>query len=107
MVFGRGIKDGSIGAGFNQLGSRLLAIQLRTSGVITFNFGYMSKPPFDDPEIRQGWVDRIGALPGVILPPDAGNKWPNIRLSTLAQHVDAFLGAMDWLAKRLRASAKG
>jgi len=104
VVFGRGSRDGSIGAGFKRQGSRFLTLQLWTSGILTLNFGYL-KAPFDEPGVRQGWVDRVGAVPAITLPPDAGNKWPNIRLSALSQHVDAFLEAMDWLAHQLRASA--
>ena len=101
VVFGRGAKDGSIGAAFKRGNSRFLAVQLFSSGVVALNFGYL-KAPFDGPGLRQGWVDRIRALPGIILPADAGNKWPNIRLMSLASPLDGFLAAMDWLAKQLR-----
>ena len=90
VVFGRGAKDGSIGAGFKRQGARFLAFQLWTTGLISLNFGYM-KAPFDEPGVRQAWVDRVGTVPGITLPPDAGNKWPNIRLSALTQSTDAFL----------------
>jgi hypothetical protein len=106
VVLGRGVRDGSIGAGFKQQGSRFLAIQLWTTGAVALNFGYMSKPPFDDNEIRQGWIDRLRAVPGVTLPLDASTRYPNIALLVLSPHVDAFLKAMDWLANRLRASTK-
>jgi hypothetical protein len=104
VVFGKGSRDGSIGAGFRRQAARFLALQLWTTGVVSLNFGYMAKSPFDDPEIRQGWVDRVAAVPSIKLPPDAGSKWPNIQLSALALHVDEFLGTMDWLANRLRVS---
>jgi hypothetical protein len=64
----------------------------------------MSKAPFDDPEIRRGWLDRIAAVPGIKLPPDAGSKWPNIQLSVFSHDIDKFLEAMGWLASRLRVS---
>lgn len=101
VVFGRGAKDGSIGAAFKRGASRFLALQLFSSGVVVLNFGYL-KPPFDEPGLRQGWVDRIRALPSITLPPDAGSKWPNIRLASLAPQMDGFLVAMDWLASSLK-----
>ena len=101
VVFGRGAKDGSIGAAFRRGGSRFLALQLFSSGVVVLNFGYL-KPPFDDPGLRQGWVDRMKAVPGINLPADAGNKWPNIRLASISPQLNAFIAAMDWLAGCLK-----
>jgi hypothetical protein len=102
VIFGRGDKDGSIGAAFRNRGTRFVALQLWTSGVAGLNFGYMNKPPYDDFDIRRGWVDRMRAIPGVNLPSDAENRYPNIRLPVLAANLDAFLAAMDWLANGLR-----
>ena len=96
VVFGRGSKNGSIGAAFKRQGSRLLALQLWTSGLVSLNFGYM-KAPFDDPGVHQGWVDRVGAVPEITLPPDAGNKWPNVRLldlSTSAHFLKRWIGLL-------------
>jgi hypothetical protein len=101
VVFGRGAKYGSIGAAFRRNGSRFIALRMYSSGVVDLNFGDL-KPPFDDPGLRQGWVDRIRALSDLKLPPDVGSKWPNIRLASLVSQLDAFLGVMDWVASSVK-----
>lgn len=106
VVYGTGARFGSINAAFKRQSSRFLALQLFTSGVVVVNFGYL-KAPFDAPGLRQGWVDRIATVPGITLPQDAGNKWPNIRISTIAPHLDQFLEAMDWFVSQLRSSPGG
>jgi hypothetical protein len=88
VAFGRGSSNGSIGAAFKRQGSRFLAPQLWTSGVISLNFDYMTAP-FDKPKVRQGWVDRVRAVQGITLSSDAGNKRPSIRLSAISPIFDS------------------
>jgi hypothetical protein len=102
VVYGRGTRDGSIGARFRRGDAGLLAFQLWTTGAVGLNFGYMNKPPFNNLETRQGWVTRLNAVPGIALPADVEDRFPNIRISAISSHIDEFLAAMDWLAKRLR-----
>jgi hypothetical protein len=106
VVYGSGARYGSINAAFKRQGSRFLALQLVTSGVLIVNFGYL-KAPFDVLGLRQGWVDRIANVSGITLPQDAGNRWPTIRISTVAPHLDQFLEAMDWFVSQLRSNRGG
>jgi hypothetical protein len=100
-VFGGGTTTGAITASFNRQGRRLNALTLWTSGDISPNFGAMTKPPFDVPEIREEWAERLGAVPGVKLPQDAANRYPNIKVSAIADNIDQFLEALSWLPNRL------
>ena len=48
-------------------------------------------------------MDRLNALPGVMIAPDAIEKQPSVRLAAVAaDHGVGFLKIMDWAVDRLR-----
>ena len=50
-------------------------------------------------------MDRLNAIPGVTIQPDAIEKQSTIRLATLSADQGAsFLKAMDWMAEKFRAA---
>ncbi len=50
-------------------------------------------------------MDRLNAIPGVTIPPDAIEKQSTIRLASLSADQGAsFLKAMDWVVEKLRAA---
>ena len=67
-------------------------------------FEYMlGKPVFDDLGRRQQLLDRLNAVPGVRLPPDAVSKRKTIPLAGFTPDATAgFLAAMDWFVEELR-----
>ncbi|WP_243928353.1 hypothetical protein, partial [Methylobacterium sp. J-076] len=70
-------------------------------------FEYMlAKPVFDDLGLRQALLDRLNAVLGIHLPPDAVTKRKTIPLAPLTPEATAgFLEAMDWFVDTLRAGA--
>ena len=78
-------------------------LQVWSYGKIMLSFGSFMKPPFDDESIRQEWLERINAIPGIHLPEDAVSRWPTIPLGELSDHtrLSAFLATADWLVARL------
>lgn len=61
------------------------------------------KPVFDDLAHRQALLDRLNAVPGIRLPPDAVAKRKGIPLAAFTPETTAgFLAAMDWFVEELR-----
>jgi hypothetical protein len=73
------------------------AFTLWTSGSIQMRIGWLSSlPPFDRPGRRQELVDRVNAIPGLSIRPDAYE--PGVRASLLqdAGAREQFFSAMRW-----------
>lgn len=105
---GHGSRNGSMGTTFVQHGVKLYPIQFSTNGRVTLNFGYCTKPPFDDEARRQEWLRRLNSVDGVNLPEDAIDRYPSIPMTILAgePRLKGFLDAMDWFVAELRSSGK-
>ena len=67
-------------------------------------FEYMlGRPVFDDFGRRQALLDRLNAVPGLRLPPDAVSKRKGIPLAAFTPaSVVAFLSVMDWFVAEMR-----
>jgi hypothetical protein len=101
--FGQGKRDGSINASVVRQGVKLDYLSLWSYGKVVLCFGSFTKPPFDDEHIRQGWLDRLKAIPGIQLPSDAISRWRTVPLLQLTDdaRLKAFLATFDWLADTL------
>lgn len=104
VSFGQGARDGSMNATVTQHGVRLDFLSLWSYGKVMLSFGNFLKPPFDAENIRQEWLDRMNAIPGIRLPGDAVSRWPTIPLRELfdGTRLTAFLAEADWLVHKLK-----
>jgi len=95
---------GWIGSVFEKNGFEVSLLRLHSDGSVAVYFEYMlGKPVFDDLARRQQLLDRLNAVPGVRLPPDAVSKRKTIPLSGFTPEATAgFLAAMDWFVEELR-----
>ncbi|MCJ2011689.1 hypothetical protein, partial [Methylobacterium sp. J-076] len=98
---------GALSAVFEKDGVAIPALRLFSDGTMAVYFKYMlAKPVFDDLGLRQALLDRLNAVPGIHLPPDAVTKRKTIPLAPLTPEATAgFLEAMDWFVDTLRAGA--
>ena len=95
---------GWIGAVFEKDGFEISLLRLHSDGSVAVYFEYMlGKPVFDDLARRQQLLDRLNAVPGVRLPPDAVSKRKTIPLADFTPDATAaFLAVMDWFVEELR-----
>ncbi|GJE19442.1 hypothetical protein [Methylobacterium marchantiae] len=108
IAFNTSPNFGALGAIFEVDGSNIPALRIFTDGTMAVYFEYMlGKPVFDALTLRQELLDRLNAVPGIRLPPDAVSKRKTIPLAGLTPPaVEAFLAAMDWFVDTLRSGAQ-
>jgi hypothetical protein len=78
-----------------------------TSGYVQVQFGVLqTRPPFTDESKRLELLRRLNEVPGIAIPEDALNRYPNFRLSTLKEEgaLRQFLGTLDWFVQEIRSS---
>jgi hypothetical protein len=70
---------------------------------LLFNY-YLTKPPFDDESLKQQFISRLNAIPGVSIPADGTRPRPNFPLLRLVESgaLQAFLSTFDWFIARVR-----
>lgn len=104
--FGHGGTDASLQAGIQDADRRIFPFVVYSNGWLELPFVRMaSYAPFDDHGLLQEYVDRLAAIDGIDLGPDAIGRRPNLLLSVLAAPSPRaqFLSAVDWaLSQRIR-----
>ena len=82
-------------------------LRLHCDGSVAVYFEYMlHKPVFGDIARRQQLLDRLNAVPGVRLPPDAVSKRKTIPLKEFTPEATSqFLAVMDWFVDELKQNA--
>ena len=95
---------GWMGAVFEKAGAEIPLLRLHCDGSVAVYFEYMlHKPVFGDIARRQQLLDRLNAVPGVRLPPDAVSKRKTIPLKGFTPEATShFLAVMDWFVTELR-----
>ena len=81
---------------------------LWTTGRIELQFGTLkSRPPFDQPAVRQELVRRLTAIPGVQIPPSRADAFPKIPMAAISTTSSrkAFLKTFEWAVQQIRAHA--
>ena len=74
------------------------------SGQVDVSFGTLEKlSAFADPERRLELLEKLNALPGVVIPPEKLALWPAVPLQSLAGTVsrEQFFGAMKWMLEEV------
>jgi hypothetical protein len=92
------------GAAVQLAGASVSTLRLHVDGAIAVYFQYMlGKPVAGDLVVRQELLDRLNAVPGVKLPPDAVTTRKTILLAPLSEAaVTQLLAVMDDFTERLR-----
>ena len=95
---------GWMGAVFEKDGAEIPLLRVHSDGSVAVYFEYMlHKPVFGDIARRQDLLDRLNAVPGVRLPPDAVSKRKTIALKGFTPAATSqFLAVMDWFVTELR-----
>jgi len=104
VIFNDAPTYGSIAAEFNVASEACMPIRVWTDGGIPISFSQLKRTPaFAAPAARQELMDRLNAIPGVTIRPDAIEKQSTIRLPSLSADQGAsFLKVMDWMVEKLR-----
>ena len=104
VLFNDAPSFGSIAPEFKTNPEACAPMRLWTDGGLPICFNQLKRTAaFAAPAARQELVDRLNALPGVMIAPDAIEKQPSVRLAAVAaDHGVGFLKIMDWVVDRLR-----
>ena len=92
---------------FDSQGKQYWLFAVWTYGRIEIQFQMMkTTPPFEAEAKRVELLQRLNALPGVIIPPDGITRRPSIRLSVLQDEtvLQQFLAICDWIIQEITAS---
>ena len=107
LWWGQGKQDGSFFPMFDYQGKPYWLIAVWTYGRIEIQFQMMkTSPPFEAEAKRVELLQRLNALPEIIIPPDGITRRPSIRLSVLQEEtvLQQFLAICDWIIKEITAS---
>lgn len=104
VVFNDAPSYGCISAEFEVGSEPCLPVRVWTDGGVPVSFSQLMRTPaFAAPAARRELMDRLNAIPGVAIQPDAIEKQSTIRLVSLSADQGAsFLKIMDWVAEKLR-----
>ena len=103
--WGKGLQDGGFYPMVRKGDENFCPISVWTYGRLEIQFQQMkTRPPFDDPAKRLELLDKLNALPGISLPPDAIEKRPRLTLRWMAEEgrVERFLEVLGWVVGEVR-----
>ncbi len=106
--WGKGAKDGSFFPLLDHGGDTHWLISAWTFGRIEVQFQWLkAKPPFSDEAKRLDLLQRLNAIPGVNLPPDAITRRPSVSLAVLADDaaLKMLLAVLDWVIGEVRTAS--
>jgi hypothetical protein len=97
--------DGSLIPVLDHGGQPHYPLAIYTSGRLEIQFMWLTRPPFDDLELRREFLRRLNEIPGVSFPQDAITRRPRIQLSLLAADpaaLESLKAALDWFCETVR-----
>jgi hypothetical protein len=106
VVFNDAPSYGCIAAEFNVGSQACSPVRVWTDGGVPVSFSQLKRTPaFAAPAARRELMDRLNAIPGVAIQPDAIEKQSTIRPAALSADQEAsFRKIMDRVAEKLRAA---
>jgi hypothetical protein len=101
--FGRGNIDGSFIPYFDDERGRQQIFNLTTNGKVALTFGWMRVPPYSEEAKRRELLSRFNEVPGVDLPIDSFNRYPNFDLIEVvkAHGLQELLDVVDWSIRQI------
>ncbi|MBA3366493.1 MAG: hypothetical protein H0U03_12060 [Actinobacteria bacterium] len=96
FTWGKGKVDGSFIPVLDHNGQPHYPLAVYTYGRLEIQFQWLTRPPFDDLELRHEFLSRLNGIPGVSFPEDAITR-PSIQLSLLATDPAALQSLKDAL----------
>lgn len=100
--WGSGKQQGSFFPILDRPGSSPFPIGVWTYGSIEIQFQHLqNRMPFNDPQLRREFLDRLNEIPGVSLPDDSLGRRPSfpIRALTDEARLHQFLAVLDWFVE--------
>ncbi len=80
-------------------------LAIYTYGRLEIQFQWLTRPPFDDLELRRDFLRRLNEIPGVSFTEDVITRRPSIQLSVLAADpgaLQSLKSALDWFCETVR-----
>lgn len=108
FTWGKGKVEGSFIPVLDHDGQPHYPIALYTDGRVEIQFMWLTRPPFDNLDLRRELLRRLNEIPGVSIPDDAiTRRRPSIPLKVLAEGpaLNTLLGALDWFCATVRSSS--
>ena len=105
FTWGKGKVEGSFIPALDYEGQPHYPLGVYTSGRLEIQFQWLTRPPFDDLELRRAFLRRLNEIPGVSFPDDAITRRPRIQLSLLAADPEALellKATLDWFCETVR-----
>jgi hypothetical protein len=105
IYWGYGTVFGSFIPMFVHNGLRYQFFAVRTNATLELQFGYLrTKPPFDSELKLRELASRLNEIPGIAIPGDRVNRFPNMALAVLAEPavISAFLEIFDDVIEEVR-----
>lgn len=106
FTWGKGKVDGSVMPEvLDYEGQPHYPLGVYTSGRLEIQFMWLTRPPFDDLELRRAFLRRLNEIPGVSFPEDAITRRPRIQLSLLAadpEALESLKATLDWFCETVR-----
>lgn len=103
--WGTGARMGSCSQVIDVAGERYLLYTLWTYGKIELHLKSLRRrPPFDDDDLWYELIDKLAAVPGIVLPADAAERLPSAPLAIFAedQSFESFTDVVEWFTTQLQ-----
>jgi hypothetical protein len=103
--WGEGMQAGSFIAIYRHKGVDHQLFAVYTYGRLeTFFQHYQRKPPFDLETLRIEKLNRLNAIPGIMLASESVSKRPSIALESLGEdnRIELLLGVYEWVLEQIR-----
>lgn len=103
--WGKGAQSGSFFPMVDHAGDQYWTIAVWTGGTFEIQFQWMRrKRPFEAEARRHELREKLNAIPGISIPPEAIERRPNFPLKVLASPgiLDQFLAVLDWVVGEIR-----
>lgn len=82
---------------------RRYLIRLNTQGRIVIPFDKMKRQsPFSDASKRRELLDRLNAVPGIVIPEKAVDRWAKVALRVLKGDPSKLLEVLDWAVTQIK-----
>lgn len=107
LLWGKGGRDASVYLLLDSKGKSYRTVGMWNYGTLEIPFGHMKSPPFDQDAPRMEMRERMNAIPGVSIAPEAITKFPSISLAAFADptRLQQLLAVLDWVVEQYKAAA--